>query len=127
VFANAVGGFVPNTTSADADFGKALQCAAIDRARYKVDPALQRSAVCEEQFERYCWNPNNLASVSELPGRKLNFVDPDSEGIPAVRGFLSQSQQKQQKIAFIIGFVFLGLVIAVVSGLLCVYYPFGVK
>ncbi|EIW83246.1 FabD lysophospholipase-like protein [Coniophora puteana RWD-64-598 SS2] len=35
-YANAVGGFMPNKTGADPDWGLCLRCAAIDRARYKA-------------------------------------------------------------------------------------------
>jgi lysophospholipase len=115
VFNTAISGYVPNTKSADPEFGKALQCAAIDRARYKVNPVVPRSSACVKHFERYCWDPTNLPSVSQLPGRKLTFVDPDPEGVTAVTGFLSRS-----KVPLILAFLFLAFIVAALSAFLCV-------
>jgi lysophospholipase len=118
---------VPNTNSPDPNFGKCLQCIAIDRARYNINPPLARSSICTQCFQQYCFDPNNLTSVSALPGRKLNFVDPDPQGVAAVTNFLSKG-----KIALILSFVVLVLAIAAVSAFLCVvlfsfFYPFGVR
>jgi len=110
VHASVIGGFIPNTNSPDPNFGKCLQCAAIDRARYKVKPLLARSSFCTQCFQRYCFDPNNLTSASELPGRKLTFVDPDPEGVAAVSGFLSRS-----KLGLIFGFITALLVVAALS------------
>jgi lysophospholipase len=118
VYANTVGGFVPNTNSPDPNFGKCLQCAAIDRARYNVNPPAARSSFCAQCFQQYCFDPNNLTSVSELPNRKLVFVDPDPQGISAVTGFLSR-----EKVALILGFLFLTLVIGGISTYLYVCLP----
>lgn len=106
---------MPNTNSPDQNFGECLQCAAIDRARYNVNPPLARSSICTQCFQQYCFDPNNLTSSSALPGRKLNFVDPDPQGIAAVKGFLSRG-----KVALILSFVGLTLAIAAVSAFLCV-------
>ncbi|KAH9985800.1 phospholipase B [Russula compacta] len=111
--ANTIGGYVPNTNSPDPEFGKCMQCIAIDRARYNVNPPLARSSVCTQCFQQYCFDPNNLTSASALPGRKLDFVDPDPQGISAVSGFLSKG-----KLAIIMGFVSLALLVAGVSGFL---------
>ena len=92
-----------------------MQCVAIDRARYKLKPLLQRSSICTQCFQQYCFDPNNLTSVSELPGRKLDFVNPDPQGISAVSGFLSQN-----KVAFILSFLAL-LLVAGLSAFLSVY------
>jgi len=109
---------MPNTNSPDPDFGKCLQCVAIDRARYHVNPALARSSVCTRCFQQYCFDPNNLTSASELPDRKLAFVDPDPQGVSAVSGFLSRS-----KVSLLVGFICLFLVVAGLSAFLCVYSP----
>ncbi|KAH7919355.1 phospholipase B [Leucogyrophana mollusca] len=87
-FANTLGGFVPNTTDADPNFGKCLQCAAIDRARYKASPTPSRSDVCTTCFSQYCYSPSNPPSVSELPGRDYNFTDPDPDAYNKVVEFL---------------------------------------
>jgi lysophospholipase len=115
VHANIIGGFVPNTDSPDPNFGNCLQCIAIDRARYNVNPPLARSSICTQCLQQYCFDPNNLTSLSALPGRKLNFVDPDPQGIAAVKNFLSRG-----KVGLILGFVALTLAIAGVSAFLCV-------
>ncbi|KAF8499635.1 phospholipase B [Russula emetica] len=110
--ANVIGGFVPNTNSSDPNFGKCMQCAAIDRARYKVVPPLSRSSFCTQCFQQYCFDPNNLTSSSELPDRKLRFVDPDPSGISIVLQFLWRN-----KVPIILGFIGLFIGIAV----LCVF------
>ncbi|KAN0111415.1 phospholipase B [Russula decolorans] len=107
VHANAIGGFMPNTNSPDPNFGKCLQCVAIDRARYKIKPPLERSSFCTQCFQQYCFDPNNLTSVEALPGRKLNFVSPDPQGISALSSFLSRS-----KVTLILGFLALLLIVA---------------
>lgn len=111
--ANVIGGFMPNTNSPDPNFGKCLQCVAIDRARYQVNPPLARSSICTQCFQQYCFDPNNLTSASELPGRKLAFVDPDPQGATAVTGFLSRS-----KLSLVLGFVGLFLLVAGLSAFL---------
>ncbi|KAI0295829.1 phospholipase B [Multifurca ochricompacta] len=113
VHANVIGGFVPNSNSPDPNFGKCLQCVAIDRARYRVNPVLARSEFCSACFQQYCFDPNNLTSSAQLPGRKLAFVDPDPQGVSAVTGFLSQS-----KVPIILGFVGAALIIAAISAFL---------
>ncbi|KAH9011013.1 phospholipase B [Lactarius pseudohatsudake] len=107
VHANVIGGFVPNTNAPDPNFGKCTQCAAIDRARLKTSPPLQRSTFCQACFAQYCFDPNNLTSAAQLPGRKLAFVDPDPQGVSAVTGFLSDS-----KLAILLGFLGAALAIA---------------
>jgi lysophospholipase len=104
---------MPNTNSPDPNFGKCLQCVAIDRARYQVNPPLARSSICTQCFQQYCFDPNNLTSASELPGRKLAFVDPDPQGATAVTGFLSRS-----KLSLVLGFVGLFLLVAGLSAFL---------
>lgn len=115
--ANVIGGFMPNTNSFDPNFGKCMQCAAIDRARYKVDPPLSRSSFCTQCFQQYCFDPKNLTSSSELPDRKLRFVDPDTGGLSLVFWFLSQN-----KVPIILGFVGLFISIAVLCVFLCVHF-----
>ena len=107
---------MPNTSSPDPNFGKCMQCAAIDRARYKVDPPLSRSSFCTQCFQQYCFDPNNLTSSSVLPNRKLEFVDPDPGEVDLVLRFLSRN-----KIPIILGFVGLFISIAVLCVFLWVY------
>lgn len=117
VHANVIGGFLPNTNSPDPNFGKCLQCVAIDRARYKLKPPPARSSVCSQCFQQYCYDPDNPPSSKELPGRKLAFVDPSPQGLSAVSGFLSRS-----KLALILGFFALLLIVAGLSVFLCVHF-----
>jgi hypothetical protein len=89
-----------------------------------VNPPPARSSICTQCFQQYCFDPNNLTSASALTGRKLQFVNPDPEGVSALSGFLSQS-----KVALILGFIGLLLVVAGLSVFLCVYshlFGFGV-
>ena len=118
VHANVIGGFMPNTNSPDPNFGKCLQCVAIDRARYKLKPPLERSSFCSQCFQQYCFDPNNLTSSSELPDRKFGFANPDPQGLSAVSGFLSKS-----KIALILTFIALLFLVAGLSAFLCVHSP----
>ncbi|KAG7446364.1 phospholipase B [Guyanagaster necrorhizus] len=96
VFNNTISGFTPNTTLADPDFPICLQCASVDRARYKVssNATIARSSICEQCFKQYCYDPQNPPSVSELPDRKYTFVDPDPQGLDKITTFLSQSKFK---------------------------------
>ncbi|KAL0946696.1 hypothetical protein HGRIS_012883 [Hohenbuehelia grisea] len=109
--ANTIGGFLPNTNSPDPNWGKCLQCAAIDRARYKRTPVPPRSAVCSTCFKQYCFDSQNPPSQDVLPHRKFKFVDPDPQGIFRVASTVSRNRG-----AFIgagVGFVgFLGALIA---------------
>jgi lysophospholipase len=109
---------MPYTNSPDPNFGKCLQCVAIDRARYQMKPPLEQSSFCAQCFQKYCFDPNNPTSSEELPDRKLEFVDPDPQGVSAVSGFLSRS-----KIALILSFFALLLVVAGLSAFLCVHFP----
>ena len=108
---------MPKTSSSDPNFGKCLQCAAIDRARYKVVPALSRSSFCTQCFQQYCFDPNNKTSSSELPNRKLEFVDPDPGEISIALGFLSR-----HKVPIILGFIGLFVGIALLCVFLCVEF-----
>ncbi|KAI5118461.1 hypothetical protein M0805_006280 [Coniferiporia weirii] len=100
-------GFTPNSSDPDANFGKCLQCAAIDRARYKVTPVVSRSDFCSACFKQYCFDQSNPPSESEIVGRKYQFVDPDPQGISKVEDFLSE-----HKVPIIVGSVALVIVIA---------------
>ncbi|KAI0268896.1 phospholipase B [Gloeopeniophorella convolvens] len=113
VHANTIGGFTPNATTPDANFGRCVQCAALDRARLRLSPPPARSPLCSACFTQYCYDPSNKTSVSELPGRKLVFVDPDPQGASAVEGFLSHS-----KLPIALGFAGAIVVIAAISGFL---------
>ncbi|KAF8919942.1 phospholipase B [Mucidula mucida] len=91
VFSNTISGFVPGTNDADPDYGFCLQCAAIDRARYKASPMIDRSDFCTKCFKQYCYDEANPPSRSDLPNRKLVFVDPDPQGLLS---FLSRNKFK---------------------------------
>jgi Lysophospholipase catalytic domain len=108
---------MPNTSSSDPNFGRCMQCAAIDRARYKVDPPLSRSSFCTQCFQQYCFDPNNLTNSSELPGRKLQLVEPGTGGLSLVLQFLSRN-----KVPIILGFIGLFIGIAVLCVFLCVCF-----
>ncbi|KLO12267.1 phospholipase B [Schizopora paradoxa] len=103
---NTIGGFVPNQLGPDPNWGKCLQCAAIDRARLKVTPTIGRSDICTTCFKQYCFNPQNPPNASEIVGRKYTFVDPDPQGVSKVEGFLGNN-----KAPFIVGLVLLFLLI----------------
>lgn len=109
---------MPYSNSPDPNFGKCMQCVAIDRARYQLKPPMEQSSFCTQCFQKYCFDPNNLTSSSALTNRKLNFVDPDPQGLAAVSGFLSRS-----KLALILSFFALLLVVAGLSVFLCVPFP----
>ncbi|KAE9401546.1 phospholipase B [Gymnopus androsaceus JB14] len=96
VYNNTISGFVPNTNDADPNFGKCLQCAAVDRARYKLSPTvfpptLNRSDFCQTCFTQYCFDPENPPSLSEVPNRQQTFVDPDPTGLV---DFLEENETK---------------------------------
>ncbi|KZT22215.1 phospholipase B [Neolentinus lepideus HHB14362 ss-1] len=112
---NTIGGFLPNTTGPDPNFGKCLQCAAVDRARYKISPMPSRSDFCGTCFQQYCFDPQNPPSQSELPGRQFVFVDPDPQGVSGALTFFAA-----HKAALIGGFVGLFVVIALLVTFLCV-------
>lgn len=114
--ANTISGFTPNSTSPDSNFGKCLQCAAIDRARFKVSPVISRSDFCSTCFKQYCFDPNNPPSSSEIVGRKYAFVDPDPQGVSKVEGFLGE-----HKVPLIVGLALLVLVIVAAVFGLCVF------
>ncbi|KIK67069.1 hypothetical protein GYMLUDRAFT_37109 [Collybiopsis luxurians FD-317 M1] len=105
---NTISGFVPNTNNADPNFGKCLQCAAVDRARFKLNPVVNRSDFCQTCFNQYCFDPQNPPSLSEVPNRKQVFVDPDPQGLG---NFLSENKFK-----FVGGAVGLVVFIALLVG-----------
>ncbi|KAI0313929.1 phospholipase B [Amylostereum chailletii] len=72
---NTISGFVPNSNSADPNWGKCLQCGAIDRARYKSNPVVPRSDFCTTCFQQYCYNSSSPPSASQLPNRNLEFLN----------------------------------------------------
>ena len=104
--ANTISGFVPNTTQADPNWGKCLQCGALDRARYHSTPPVQRSSFCSQCFQQYCYDPQNPPSQDELPGRKFQFVDPDPQGPAAAESFV-----QREKIPIIAGSIGAAVVI----------------
>ena len=107
---NTMSGFVPNAQGSDPNFGKCLQCAAIDRARYKVSPVANRSDFCTTCFNQYCFSPADPPSQSEIVGRKYVFVDPDPQGASKVEDFF-----EAHKVPIILGSV--GLVVAVIAAI----------
>ncbi|KAJ6586847.1 phospholipase B [Mycena vulgaris] len=89
-----ISGFTPNANTPDPNFGICLQCAAVDRARMKVTPAVPRSSICSQCFQQYCFDPLHPPSQSELPNRKLTFKDPTPQGLSKVEGFLGTNKFK---------------------------------
>lgn len=84
-FGSATSGFIPGQLGADPEWPKCLQCAAVDRQRFKASvnggTVIPRSSQCETCFDRYCYDPANPPSADKLAvvGRKLTFVDPDPQ------------------------------------------------
>ena len=105
-----ISGFVPNLIGADPNYGVCLQCAAIDRARYKVSPVVSRSDTCTNCFNQYCFDPSNPPSASEIVGRNYVFKDPDPQGAAKVGDFF-----KDHLAPIIIGIV--GLVLLIVASI----------
>lgn len=92
-FQNTLGGFTPNTTSPDPNWGQCLQCAALDRARLGLPPPVPpRSDICAQCFSQYCYDPSNPPSAKELPGRNYVYSDPDPGGLDKVEDFLSRDK-----------------------------------
>ncbi|KAJ7901752.1 phospholipase B [Mycena olivaceomarginata] len=91
---NTISGFTPNANTPDPNFGICLQCAAVDRARTKITPAVARSSICAQCFQQYCFDPQHPPSQSELPNRKLTFKDPTPQGLTKVTGFLGSNKFK---------------------------------
>lgn len=81
---------MPNTTSIDVNFPICLKCAAIDRARLATSPPIQRSVICQECFNRYCFNPFDPPTNKDLPGRKLIFVDPTPSSLSKAELFITK-------------------------------------
>ncbi|KAF4620337.1 hypothetical protein D9613_000636 [Agrocybe pediades] len=94
VFFNTISGFLPNTNKPDPNWGKCLQCAAIDRGRLRHVPVAPRSSICSDCFKQYCFDPQNPPSRSELPNRKQVFVDPDPQGISKLESFVGDNKLK---------------------------------
>jgi lysophospholipase len=117
VHANVLGGFTPNSNAADPNFGKCLQCAALDRARTKGNNTITRSAFCQTCFSQYCYDPNSPPSNSTLPNRKLNFVNPDPQGAAKIELFLRRNEG-----GFIGGLVGLLVFVGLLVGGLCVFF-----
>ena len=107
---NTISGFLPKSKAADPGWGACLQCAAIDRARYKQSPVLPRSDFCAKCFKQYCFDPASPPDGSLVIGRKLAFVDPQPTGFSKLGLFF-----KRNKFAFIGGAI--GLV-ALIGGLI---------
>ncbi|EMD37706.1 hypothetical protein CERSUDRAFT_50016 [Gelatoporia subvermispora B] len=115
VLDNVNGGFLPNSNSPDPDFGKCVQCAAIDRARFRLSPVPARSNYCAQCFVRYCFDPNDPPSVDEVPGRQQVFVDPQPTGFSKIEDLF-----KDHKAAWIGGGVGLIVLMAGLIGFLYV-------
>jgi len=71
-------GFVPGATGADPKWGLCMQCAAVDRARYKSSPLIPRSTFCQQCFSQYCYDPKSSAAPGTVINRKTLLVAPDS-------------------------------------------------
>ena len=109
---NTIGGFTPNSNSPDPNWGKCLQCAAVDRARLREN-ITSRSSICQQCFSQYCYDPSHPPSSSELPNRKFTLVDP-AQGT-SITSFLSN-----RKGSLTGGFLSLIAVIGALIGFLCV-------
>ncbi|KZV86590.1 lysophospholipase [Exidia glandulosa HHB12029] len=85
---NIISGFLPGKTGADPNFPKCLQCAAVDRARYKQNSTtvLPRSDFCTTCFKQYCFDTANPPSAKDIVGRKLKFKNPD----PSIKSFVQE-------------------------------------
>lgn len=92
VHTNVVSGFLSKSTAPDPDWGACLQCAAIDRSRYKLSPAPSRSDFCVNCFSRYCFDPATPPNGSLIIGRKLAFVNPSPTGISKVEQFFKDNE-----------------------------------
>ncbi|KZT15422.1 hypothetical protein NEOLEDRAFT_1184888 [Neolentinus lepideus HHB14362 ss-1] len=77
---NTIGGVLLNTTGSCPHFGKCLQCAAVDRAQYTTSHS-RSPDFCSTVFQRYCFDPQNPPSQSEVPDRQFVFVNPDPQGV----------------------------------------------
>lgn len=53
---------------------------------------MDRSDFCTKCFDQYCYNAGSPPSASEIVGRKLDFVDPDPQGVSRVENFLSKNK-----------------------------------
>ncbi|KAH7888717.1 phospholipase B [Phlebopus sp. FC_14] len=109
-FSNTLGGFKPNTTSPDPNWGRCLQCGALDRARLKLIPVPARSEFCAQCFSQYCYDPTNLPSASELPGRSYIFTNPDPGGVHKVAQFLNREKGVIIGVAVTVVFLIAGII-----------------
>ncbi|KIM65066.1 hypothetical protein SCLCIDRAFT_1212755, partial [Scleroderma citrinum Foug A] len=87
-----LGGFLPNTTSPDPNWGKYLQCAAIDCAHLKLTLPPSCSDFCLQCFSPYCYGLSYPPSVQELPDRNYMFLNQDPGGMTKVKKFLSSNE-----------------------------------
>ena len=106
---------MPNTTEPDPNWGKCLQCAALDRARLKLNPPPRRSDTCTRCFMQYCYDPNQPPSASEVPSRDYVYKNPDPGGVNKVEEFLSRNKD-----AIIGGAVGVSVLIASGIAFMCV-------
>lgn len=104
-YATTVDGFVPNNTGKDSNWPRCLQCAAIDRARYKTNPVTPRSSFCQTCFTQYCYNATNPPSKAELPNRQHNNTEP---GVVATRSGAISAKVSASLIASAVTVVTLG-------------------
>ncbi|KIJ48016.1 hypothetical protein M422DRAFT_28543 [Sphaerobolus stellatus SS14] len=75
--ASVTSGFMPNSTEADPQFSLCFQCALVERSRTTVPEPANLSTLCNQCFDKYCYNPASPPSKSAIVGRQLAFVDPD--------------------------------------------------
>ncbi|KIJ28678.1 hypothetical protein M422DRAFT_784491 [Sphaerobolus stellatus SS14] len=83
---SATSGFMPKSTEADPQFSLCFQCALVERSRIAVPNPASLSSLCNQCFDKYCYNPASPPSKSAIVGRKLVYVDPDLQN----EGFLKQ-------------------------------------
>ncbi|KAI0766492.1 phospholipase B [Irpex lacteus] len=108
---NTISGFLEKAAFADPQWGTCLQCAAVDRSRFKLSPPIPRSLTCAQCFDRYCFDPSHPPDGSLVVGRKIDFVDPSPEGLGRVTKFL-----KDNVVPLVIGLVLFCAAVAGVIG-----------
>ncbi|KAG9053771.1 Lysophospholipase 1 [Serendipita sp. 407] len=103
-FGTATSGFVPGQLGADPEWAQCLQCAVVDRQRFKHQPVIPRSQQCQRCFSRYCYDPANPPRAEDLKvvGRQFKFTDPDPQ-----KGFFERNKKTIIIVASVVGVVLL--------------------
>lgn len=91
----AFSGFLEGQLGADPEYPSCLQCAAIDRARFKTNPVTARSDVCSKCFKKYCFDPASPPPEGQIVGRRIQLKNTDPSAL--------ETFFQQNKIAIIVG------------------------